>query len=120
MPTVIVSTSNPGASAEEIETEITKRIEDAVNTTSGIDTLVFNSTHAGGGVPEDGYVLLGDSKRIDLSRVLAAGEINRVVVQHLDDCAGQAWLGTVQLEVKGDPGATAARPTWGRLKAMYH
>ena len=44
LPTVIITTSNPGASAEEIETEITKRIEDAVNTTSGIDALTSTST----------------------------------------------------------------------------
>ena len=34
VPTVVVIIANPGASAEEIETEITKRIEDAVNTIS--------------------------------------------------------------------------------------
>jgi hydrophobic/amphiphilic exporter-1 (mainly G- bacteria), HAE1 family len=39
MPTVMISVSNPGAAAEQIETEITKRIEDAVNTISGIDDL---------------------------------------------------------------------------------
>src|ERR1700722_14347580 len=39
LPTVSVSVSNPGASAEEVETDITKRIEDAVNTISGIDEL---------------------------------------------------------------------------------
>jgi HAE1 family hydrophobic/amphiphilic exporter-1 len=43
LPTVVVTVSNPGASAEEIETEITKRIEDAVNTTSGIDTIQSTS-----------------------------------------------------------------------------
>src|SRR5579862_4019157 len=43
LPTVSVTVSNPGASAEEIETEITKRIEDAVNTISGIDSLTSNS-----------------------------------------------------------------------------
>ena len=37
LPTVSVSVSNPGASAEEVETDITKRVEDAVNTISGID-----------------------------------------------------------------------------------
>ena len=37
LPTVSVTVSNPGSSAEEVETEITKRIEDAVNTISGID-----------------------------------------------------------------------------------
>jgi hydrophobic/amphiphilic exporter-1 (mainly G- bacteria), HAE1 family len=43
LPTIIVTTANPGASAEEIESEITKRIEDAVNTTSGIDTMQSTS-----------------------------------------------------------------------------
>ena len=39
VPTVSITTVNPGATAEEIETEITKRIEDAVNTISGIDEV---------------------------------------------------------------------------------
>jgi HAE1 family hydrophobic/amphiphilic exporter-1 len=43
LPTIVVTTANPGASAEEIETEITKRVEDAVNTTSGIDTMQSTS-----------------------------------------------------------------------------
>src|SRR5579864_5570092 len=47
LPTVIVNVSNPGASAEEVETEITKRIEDAVNTISGIDTLTSTSIEGG-------------------------------------------------------------------------
>src|SRR5215471_16996417 len=32
LPTVLVTIVNPGASPEEIETEITKKVEDAVNT----------------------------------------------------------------------------------------
>src|SRR5262252_2448463 len=43
LPTVIITTSNPGASAEDVETEITKRIEDSVNTISDIDTLISSS-----------------------------------------------------------------------------
>ena len=38
-PTVIVTTRLPGAAPEEIETEITDKIEEAVNTISGIDEL---------------------------------------------------------------------------------
>lgn len=38
-PTVTVTTVNIGASPQEIETEITQRIEEAVNTISGIDEL---------------------------------------------------------------------------------
>src|SRR4030095_13813697 len=38
-PTITVTVTNPGASPEEIETEITDKIEEAVNTISGIDEL---------------------------------------------------------------------------------
>jgi hydrophobic/amphiphilic exporter-1 (mainly G- bacteria), HAE1 family len=38
-PVVTVNINLPGASAEEIETQITKRVEEAVNTISGIDEL---------------------------------------------------------------------------------
>nr|MCU0256271.1 efflux RND transporter permease subunit [Vicinamibacterales bacterium] len=38
-PTIIVTTVQPGASPEQIETEITDRIEEAVNTINGIDEL---------------------------------------------------------------------------------
>jgi len=38
-PTITVTVRNPGASPEEIETEITEKVEEAVNTISGIDEL---------------------------------------------------------------------------------
>src|SRR5438105_15789264 len=38
-PTVSVTVSNPGSSPEQIETEITKKLEGALNTISGIDEL---------------------------------------------------------------------------------
>jgi HAE1 family hydrophobic/amphiphilic exporter-1 len=43
VPTVAVTVINPGASPEQIETEITKNIEGAVNTISGIDELRSSS-----------------------------------------------------------------------------
>ena len=39
LPTVSVRTQLPGASAEEVETEISRRVEEAVNTIEGIDEL---------------------------------------------------------------------------------
>src|SRR6266542_3150823 len=39
LPTITVTVVNPGASPEEIETEITDKVEGAVNTISGIDEL---------------------------------------------------------------------------------
>ncbi|HEV7701386.1 MAG TPA: efflux RND transporter permease subunit, partial [Pyrinomonadaceae bacterium] len=38
-PTITVTVANPGASPQEIETEITDKVEEAVNTISGIDEL---------------------------------------------------------------------------------
>src|SRR5262245_54546032 len=42
-PVVTVNINLPGASAEEVETQITKRVEEAVNTISGIDELRASS-----------------------------------------------------------------------------
>lgn len=47
MPVAFVQTSLPGASAEEIETQITKPIEEAVNTIAGIDELRSSSQQGG-------------------------------------------------------------------------
>src|SRR5437763_15041938 len=38
-PTITVTVTNPGASPQEIETEITDKVEEGVNTISGIDEL---------------------------------------------------------------------------------
>jgi HAE1 family hydrophobic/amphiphilic exporter-1 len=43
-PTVVVTTRLPGAAPEEVETEVTDKIEEAVNTISGIDELRSNSS----------------------------------------------------------------------------
>lgn len=39
LPTISIRTQLPGATSEEVETEISKRIEEAVNTVEGIDEL---------------------------------------------------------------------------------
>ncbi|HLT30504.1 MAG TPA: efflux RND transporter permease subunit [Myxococcaceae bacterium] len=44
IPTVVVVTALPGSSPREVETEITERIEEAVNTISGIDNLLSNTS----------------------------------------------------------------------------
>jgi hydrophobic/amphiphilic exporter-1 (mainly G- bacteria), HAE1 family len=49
-PVVNVNAFLPGASAEEIETQITKRIEEAVNTISGIDELRASSNQGNANV----------------------------------------------------------------------
>lgn len=44
LPMVMVTVANPGASPEEVETEITKKIEDAVNSISGLNELSSTSS----------------------------------------------------------------------------
>jgi len=44
IPTVIVIIANPGASPEEIETEISKKVEDTVNTISQVDEVRSTSS----------------------------------------------------------------------------
>ena len=46
IPIVIITVTDPGASPEEIETDVTNKIEDAVNSVSGIDHM--SSTSADG------------------------------------------------------------------------
>src|SRR5258707_6356169 len=44
IPTVMITTGQPGAAPEQIETEVTDKIEEAVNTISGIDELRSTSS----------------------------------------------------------------------------
>src|SRR5262245_63928861 len=43
LPTITITTRLPGASPEEIESQITKTIEEAVNTIAGLDELRSSS-----------------------------------------------------------------------------
>ncbi|MBO9536989.1 efflux RND transporter permease subunit [Herbaspirillum sp.] len=42
-PVVVVQTTYPGASPENVESDVTRKIEESVNTINGIDTLVSHS-----------------------------------------------------------------------------
>jgi HAE1 family hydrophobic/amphiphilic exporter-1 len=95
LPTVVVTTSNPGASAEEIETEITKRVEDAVNTISGIDQLVSTSV--------EGTSSVVISFSLDKNGDVAAQEVRDKVNLILSQLPETAKTPVVQ---KMDPDAT--------------
>jgi HAE1 family hydrophobic/amphiphilic exporter-1 len=75
IPTISVTTRLPGAAPEQIETEVTDQIEEAVNTISGIDTL--NSTSS------EGISLVMVSFKLEKNADVAAQEvrdrINRVI-----------------------------------------
>jgi len=94
LPTIVVSVANPGASAEEIESEITKRIEDSVNTTSGIDTMQSIS------IEGTSTVIIQFS--LDKSGDVAAQEVRDKVNQVVPDLPETAKAPVVQ---KIDPDA---------------
>ncbi len=75
LPTVMVTTDNPGASAEEIETEITKRVEDAINTTSGIDSITSTSIEGSSTV----VVAFSLDKNGDVAAQEVRDKVNRII-----------------------------------------
>ncbi|MEO5924819.1 MAG: efflux RND transporter permease subunit [Bryobacteraceae bacterium] len=94
VPTVVITTVNPGATAEEIETEITKRIEDAVNTISEIDEVRSTSVQ--------GLSSVMVAFTLDKNGDIAAQEIRDKVSQTLPDLPDTAEAPVV---VKRDPDA---------------
>jgi hydrophobic/amphiphilic exporter-1 (mainly G- bacteria), HAE1 family len=95
IPTVSVSVSNPGASPEEIETEITKKIEDAVNTIAQVDEIRSTSS--------EGLSLVIITFDLSKNGDVAAQEVQNKVNLTLPDLPQSAKQPVVQ---KFDPGAT--------------
>ncbi len=95
LPTVLIMTSNPGSSAEEIETEVTKKIEDAVNTISGIDALISTSV--------EGTSSVTVQFSLDKNGDVGAQEVRDKVNQVLGNLPDTAKAPIVQ---KIDPDAT--------------
>src|SRR5436190_16883072 len=77
IPTISVTTRLPGAAPEQIETEVTDKIEEAVNTISEIDTLSSTSS--------EGISIVVVSFKLEKNADVAAQEvrdrINRVMPQ---------------------------------------
>jgi hypothetical protein len=68
----------------------------------GVRVTVFNSNHTNGVVVEGSYVFLGGDGTADLADLVKAGETNRVVVTHVDDCCDSSDLNTAQVVLNGD------------------
>ncbi len=75
MPTVTVTVLNPGASPQEVETEITDKVEEAVNTISGIDELRSTSVE---GVSQVFVTFLLD-KNADVAAQEIRDKVNLIV-----------------------------------------
>ncbi|HUQ30861.1 MAG TPA: efflux RND transporter permease subunit [Pyrinomonadaceae bacterium] len=84
LPTITVTVVNPGASPQEIETEITDKVEGAVNTISGIDELRSTSVE---GVSQVFITFLLD-KNADIAAQEVRDKVD-LVVSDLPDTAEQ-------------------------------
>ncbi len=76
-PTIIVTTRQPGAAPEQIETEVSDKIEEAVNTISGLDEL--RSTSAEGVSIVTASFLL--EKDVDVAAQEVRDKVNRILPQ---------------------------------------
>ena len=94
VPIVIVTTRLPGASPEQIERDVTDRIEEAVSSVSGIDELSSNS-YEGLSVVSCRFVL---EKRTDVAAQEITDRINRILSE-LPECAEKPHV------LRVDPGA---------------
>src|SRR5712672_4704652 len=94
LPVVTISVIDPGASPQEVESEITKKVEDAVNTISGIDQIRSTSV--------EGLSLTFVSFQLEKNGDLAAQQV-RDNVNLISDLPANARTPTVQ---KLDTGAT--------------
>src|SRR5436190_10935099 len=77
LPIVIITTTRSGTSVEEMETGVTKRIEEAVNTISGIDEL-RSTTKEGISVVTIQFLL---EKNRDVAQQEVQGKINTILSQ---------------------------------------
>src|SRR3954464_14260793 len=75
LPIVSITTTRSGASVEEMETGVTKQVEEAVNTISGIDEL-RSTTREGISVVNVVFVL---EKKRDVAQQEVQGKINTVL-----------------------------------------
>src|SRR5450830_1125780 len=76
-PTIVVMTRLPGAAPEEVETEISDKIEEAVNTISGIDELRSTSSE-GVSIVIISFLL---EKDVDIAAQEVRDRVNRVISQ---------------------------------------
>jgi HAE1 family hydrophobic/amphiphilic exporter-1 len=93
-PMVTVTTVNMGASPEEVETEITKKIEDAVNSINGLDEISSTSS--------EGISVVRIEFDLSKSGIVAAEEVQNKVNQIVNELPSSAEVPVIS---KMDPDA---------------
>ena len=86
-PTITITTVNPGSSPVEIETEVTQKIEEAVNTIGGIDELRSSSVE---GVSQV-FVQFVLEKNVNIAAQEVENKVN-TVISELPDTAEKPFV----------------------------
>ena len=94
VPYVMVTVVNPGASPEEVETEIAKKIEDAVNSISGLDEIQA--------IAYEGMAMIAIGFDLSKDGNVAAQEVQNKINQIVNDLPASADVPVVR---KIDPDA---------------
>lgn len=68
----------------------------------GVRVTIFNSDFPAGEVVPGSYVFLGGTGTADLSSLVRSGEVNRVVVTHVDDCCSGTRLSSARVFLNGE------------------
>jgi HAE1 family hydrophobic/amphiphilic exporter-1 len=119
LPTVVVSIDYPGASPEIVEAEVTKKIEEAVNTVAGISSL-YSRSYEGTAVVViefnldiDGRKAADDVReKVALIRPLLRDEVKEPRISRFDPAA-QPVFNVAVLATDGHTGAQELT-TWAR------
>jgi MYXO-CTERM domain-containing protein len=67
----------------------------------GVRVSIFNSDYPAGVVVPGSFVFLGGSGTADLAALVRSGEVNRVVVTHVDDCCSGTSLASAAVVLNG-------------------
>ena len=116
-PVVVVSTEYPGAAPEIVESEVSRKIEEAVNSISGINTLTSRS-YEGQSVVVVEFQLQVDGRKaaddvrekIAVIRSSLRAEVREPRVLRYDPSSKAVWSVAVLPAADGADGANAAAP----------
>ncbi len=119
-PVVVVTTAYPGASPEIVESEVTKKVEEAINAVAGVNTLTSRS-YEGSSVVIIEFQLTVDGRKaaedvrekIGILRPLLRDEVEEPRVLRFDPAARSIWsVAVIPEAVNGKAPSAVELTTW--------
>jgi hypothetical protein len=83
--------------------EVTEFVISTLGVDDGIRVTILNSSYPGGLVTPGSYVFLGATgSTADLKDYVVSGEVNTVIITHVDDCSANSTLDQVDIVLNGE------------------